>query len=271
MDKKAVMEAYRRKLEILRERAHKSHLTRTSLDSSLIVEQVNTAAKFSEVWRAYVPRGHVFWLDGSRAFRLLFGFVETIVSDVGAGDMTFETTHFPARVLDSADGYSDGDYQRVYEKAAGTSCPVVSAVDNEDGGTPSITATVVGDADHQVCYTPYFDGDLVIRVESPRGESALGAVVYRHNLIGLHVENQPLTNACGWTGPLPPDYSVAIYLTSAYVIAWANGCTAGAATLPMAQVKFPIGTLPEHLFFVAGERAPGDVLRQEADRMIGAQ
>lgn len=262
------MQLLMKRLQVARVTAPRSLLTRSSWDSSLISESVNTVSTFSEIWRAYVPLGRTIWFDADRAFRLLLGYVETITATGGAGDEVFETTHAPARVLDAADGHGDGIYQRAYAKDDAAVAPVIACADNVDGGTASITATVAGNEDFQLCYVPYFDGKLTIRIESPQGDAALAAVMFSTDILGLHGENQMLFNKTGWSGPLPSDYSIALYLESAYQIAWANGCTANSSDLPFAKVQFPIRTAPEHHFYVKGEKFPGSTLRQVADNYI---
>lgn len=262
------MQLLMKRLEVAREAAPRSFLTRDSWASGLYSETQNTVSTFSEIWRAYVPLNRVIWFDSARAFRLLLGFVETITATGGAGSEVFETTHFPARVLDAADGYGDGIYQRVYAKDDATVAAVTACADNEDGGTASVTATIAGNEDFQVCYVPYFDGRVTIRIESPQGDAALAAVAFSSDIIGLHTQNQMLFNKMGWSGPIPSDYSIAIYLESAYQIAWENGCTANGSDLPFAKVQFPIRTAPEHHFYVPGEKFPGSTLRQIADTYI---
>jgi len=268
MSSKEQMQMLMKRLEVARSTAPRSLLTQNSWASGLYSSGVNTENTFSEIWRVYMPLGRVTWFDSERAFRLLLGFVETVASAGGAGSEAFETTHAPARILDSSGDHVDGIYQRVYAKDDATVAPVTACADHVDGGTASITATIAGDEDFQVCYVPYFDGKLTVRVESPKGDDALAAVVLSTDILGLHSDNQMLINRTGWSGPLPADYSIAIYLESAYQIAWANGCTANASNLPFTKVQFPIRTAPDHHFFVKGEKYPGSTLRAIADNYI---
>jgi hypothetical protein len=232
-------------------RGQESLLTRTSLASGQIVETAYTGVgALAEIWRAYWPEGLVAKIDTSRRFRLLLAHVETIASVGGAGNEVFGTTHFPARVLDPAEEYEDGTYQRCYTKAAGTVCPVVAVADN---------------ADHRLAYVPYFDGEIRMIVESPRGGGELGAELFHHNLIGLHTENQELENGITFGGFLAPDYSFVVKVKSAYTLAWASGTDTGSVSLPFAMVRIPILVCPIHNFYVKGERYPGEALRAVAD------
>ena len=243
-------------------------ITPDLLPSSCITKKVNVASEFSEILRLSVPRGQVWKLDASRAFLLYLGFVETIASG-GTGEIEFVTTHAPARVVDAARTYTDGLFQHVAAKDDGTAYPVSAVIDHIDGGTYSITATgVITDEDHQVCYVPWINGELVVRAESPRGYGEIAKAVFVDNLKHIHAMNQELENKVAFNALLPPDYMLAFYLTSSVLIAWENGATSGGIDIPFARFRIPMWIMPERMFYTRDERAAGEKLRAQADTLL---
>jgi hypothetical protein len=232
----------------------------------------NIASALSEVLRYRVPRGVVWKWDGTRALRGFLGFVETIASVGGAGDEVFATTHAPARVFSPSEDHFDGHYQEVHLKSNNTNCPVVAVADHIDGPTYSITASVAGNADHQVCYAPYIKGEIEILVESPRGHGELAAAVYNSDLRVLHGSNQWLSQDLRIDAPLllPPDFSIVVRVNCAAVFRWTTLATSGATDLAWADIHIPVIEVPERIFYVRGEVSEGAELRKKADALLAA-
>lgn len=252
-------------------KVRKAIITPDTLSSSYVTKSTNVASKMTEVLRLYVPRGVVWRIDPGDPFLLYLAHVETIASVGGAGDEVFETTNPPARVLDAARTHTDGLFQHVCELDSGVACPVLAVADHVDGGTHSITATVLGNEDHQVCYVPFVNGDVVVRAESPRGYGELAKPIFSSNIKALHARNQYLDNHLVYGGLLPPDYQLAVYVNSAVLLHWATGATAGAIDLPFARWRFSVWQFPESMFYKKGESDYGAALREIADSQLSGR
>lgn len=248
------------------------YVSRQTLPSGQVTKGANKSGELTEVLRYRVPRGFVWKFDPEKPLRGFLAFVETIASTGGAGDEVFETTHPPARVYSPSNDHRDGDYQRVYAKDDGAACAIVAVADHADGPTYSITATVAGDEDHQVCYVPYVPGFLEVRVESPRGHGKLAAAVYMNDLRAFHGSNQwkSAENKINVDLLLPPDFSIVFLVNSEVIFGWESGSTTNPADLVFADMYIPVIEVPEHHFYLPEEAGgnEGAELRKRADALL---
>jgi len=175
-------------------------------------------------------------------------FLATQETKTAPGDHSAVALTYPiARVLQPDGGYTDGDFQEVVLKADGTK-RTISAV-----------------ADHVV---PAEDGELVVKVEAPRGQGTLAYPILTRNTKSLHIMNQHRDLRLPSTFPLPPDFAIVFYLKAAWQVAWDNGATSGSANLQWCKIQFWVRQLPEREFFEAKEPRPGYNLRKRVEDLM---
>ncbi len=248
-------------------KAHPTIITRR-FPANHYTESSATASKLEEIYRVWVPRGQVWKIDHTRPFLCLLATQEDVTP---TGDQSAEAVTYPvARVLQADDGSSDGDHQAVVLKADGTARGISAVADHIDSlDSPTITCTDETNAAHVYSYIPAYNGNLVIKVEAPRGQSDLNHAIMQRNTMELHTMNQPRDLRLRCDFPLPPDFAIVFYLDAAWTVAWTTGATSGAVNLPWARIQIPILTLPEYTFYKPGhEPAPGYALRQEVEGYI---
>jgi len=241
------------------------------LPSACVEKSVNTVNSLSLILRVYVPAGEVWVLDPMRAFLMYLAFAETIAATGGAGDETFAATKGVARVLDVNGDHEDGQYQAVTTDADGSTFLATKAVnDSGDSGADTIVATVAGNADHRVIYTPSEAGALQVRVVSPRETGQLSHIVWEGDTQQLHTMNQYRHNRFRSMKELyiPEHYMLEWWLNAAWACAWTTGATTNGTTeIPFARVQFPVWRYPIHQFYLDSEKGAqkGASLRASAD------
>lgn len=231
-------------------------------------ESTNTANTLSEIYRVRVPRGVVWKLDPTRPFLLYLTTRETQTL-TGTTPETITVTYSPARVLNAAGGYTDGQYQGVYLTADGTKRTITAVSDNiDDPTTKTITVSDSTAADHNIAYVPWAAGRVVIKIEAPRGLGGLQYPIYEQDTQQLHTMNQWRFNRLDCPFPLPPDFAIVVYLDAAWINYFTSGTTAGSISLPFNKFQVPILQAPEAEFYEVGESSPGAMLRSRVEALM---
>jgi len=235
--------------------------------SGQYTESTNTANILSEIYRVWVPRGYVWMIDPERPVNI---FLATQETKTAPGDHSAVALTYPiARVLQPDGGYTDGDFQEVVLKADGTKRTISAVADHVDSwDSPTITCSDETAADHVYSYVPAEDGELVVKVEAPRGQGTLAYPILTRNTKSLHIMNQHRDLRLPSTFPLPPDFAIVFYLKAAWQVAWDNGATSGSANLQWCKIQFWVRQLPEREFFEAKEPRPGYNLRKRVEDLM---
>jgi hypothetical protein len=231
-------------------------------------ESANTTGVLSEIYRVRVPRGVVWKIDPSRPFLLYLTYCEDVTPG-GTGSQALPVTYSPARVLNPAGGYTDGQYQGVYLKSDGTPRTITAVADNIDD--PTAKTITISDATaeaHRVCYVPWASGRVAIKIEAPRGLGGLSYPIFEMDTQQLHTMNQWRFNRLDCPFPLPPDFAIVVYLDADWVNAFTSGATAGSISLPFNKFQLPILQAPEAEFYEVGEPSPGAALRARVEDLM---
>jgi hypothetical protein len=238
--------------------------------SGQTAQLANTINQLTEIYRLTVSRGHVAKIDPTRPFICYLPTQEQLTAaGVHGAAEVFPATLAVARVLDAAGGYTDGAYQDYALMSSGArDHPITAVNDHVDAGADTITGTSHGAAAHMVSYVPFEAGELVIRVESPRGLGAQAYPIFQKNTKELHAMNQWRFNALDCPFPIPPDYMLAFYLKAAWIHCWNTNTTLLPVDLPFAELLIPVDLYEEQEFYVKGEKYPLQTLKDSVDQTM---
>ena len=200
----------------------------------------NVANQLTEIYRVWVPRGEFWWLDPSSPFLCYLAFGEDVTPG-GTGSQALACTYNPARVLNSAGGYTDGKFQDVRLKADNTQRTITAVNDHIDSKTTkTITISDATAAAHRVLYVPWASGRLIVRVEEPKGLGVNAYPIYERDTKQLHAMNQYRFNSISCPFPILQDFSIVFYLDAAWQVVWDTGASSGATDLPFAIIDLPV-------------------------------